>query len=227
MNETSSANLAINALAVDLLGAPAPVGFVDPLGFAEKADEKTLNRYREAEMTTYGHVASCWERPSREAPSFSLLKLRDLPLRTSQGCNTWRLTAGMRLLYNTLHWSCGGTMRSDWRGGTCQRLPRSNRSVCCVMNSTLVILNLIILAWSRRICQNRIWCLQRNIRMEVWPFCLLGSRHKRPWMGRISMSSFHYTFATDDTSFVYFHLNDKSVVCGRTTIQNKVMIYKF
>jgi len=88
MNETSSANLAINALAVDLLGAPAPVGFVDPLGFAEKADEKTLNRYREAEMTTYGHVASCWERPSREAPSFSMLKIRDLPLRTSQGCNT-------------------------------------------------------------------------------------------------------------------------------------------
>ena len=78
MNETSSANLAINALAVDLLGAPAPVGFVDPLGFAEKADEKTLNRYREAEMTTYGHVASCWE----------MLKIRDLPLRTSQGCNT-------------------------------------------------------------------------------------------------------------------------------------------
>jgi len=32
------------------------VGFFDPLGFAEKADEKTLKRYREAEIT-HGRVA--------------------------------------------------------------------------------------------------------------------------------------------------------------------------
>lgn len=40
----------------DLPGALAPVGFFDPLGFAEKADEKTLKRYREAEVT-HGRVA--------------------------------------------------------------------------------------------------------------------------------------------------------------------------
>lgn len=33
-----------------------PVGFFDPLGFADKADEKTLKRYREAEIT-HGRVA--------------------------------------------------------------------------------------------------------------------------------------------------------------------------
>ena len=32
------------------------MGFFDPLGFAEKADEKTLKRYREAEVT-HGRVA--------------------------------------------------------------------------------------------------------------------------------------------------------------------------
>merc|ERR1719253_1303134 len=37
-------------------GALAPMGFFDPLGFAEKADEKTLKRYREAEVT-HGRVA--------------------------------------------------------------------------------------------------------------------------------------------------------------------------
>lgn len=37
-------------------GALAPMGFFDPLGFAAKADEKTLKRYREAEIT-HGRVA--------------------------------------------------------------------------------------------------------------------------------------------------------------------------
>jgi len=38
-----------------LPGALAPVGFFDPLGFAEKADPATLKRYREAELT-HGRV---------------------------------------------------------------------------------------------------------------------------------------------------------------------------
>lgn len=37
-------------------GALDPVGLFDPLGFAEKADEATLRRYREAELT-HGRVA--------------------------------------------------------------------------------------------------------------------------------------------------------------------------
>jgi len=37
-------------------GALPPVGLFDPLGFAEKADEATLKRYREAELT-HGRVA--------------------------------------------------------------------------------------------------------------------------------------------------------------------------
>ena len=40
----------------EMPGALAPVGFFDPLGFAEKADENTLKRYREAELT-HGRVA--------------------------------------------------------------------------------------------------------------------------------------------------------------------------
>eukprot|EP00531_Pseudo-nitzschia_arenysensis_P011458 CAMPEP_0116130634 /NCGR_PEP_ID=MMETSP0329-20121206/8585_1 /TAXON_ID=697910 /ORGANISM="Pseudo-nitzschia arenysensis, Strain B593" /LENGTH=211 /DNA_ID=CAMNT_0003625027 /DNA_START=52 /DNA_END=687 /DNA_ORIENTATION=+ len=39
-----------------MVGALDPVGFFDPLGFAEKADENTLKRYREAELT-HGRVA--------------------------------------------------------------------------------------------------------------------------------------------------------------------------
>jgi hypothetical protein len=47
----------LNAFAAeDLPGALAPVGFFDPLGFAEKADEPTMKRYREAELT-HGRVA--------------------------------------------------------------------------------------------------------------------------------------------------------------------------
>ena len=37
-------------------GAIEPTGLWDPLGFAEKADEMTLKRYREAELT-HGRVA--------------------------------------------------------------------------------------------------------------------------------------------------------------------------
>jgi Chlorophyll A-B binding protein len=55
-----SANMqstSLNAfVAEDLPGALAPVGFFDPLGFAAKADEPTLKRYREAELT-HGRVA--------------------------------------------------------------------------------------------------------------------------------------------------------------------------
>eukprot|EP00429_Kryptoperidinium_foliaceum_P002659 CAMPEP_0176022504 /NCGR_PEP_ID=MMETSP0120_2-20121206/10956_1 /TAXON_ID=160619 /ORGANISM="Kryptoperidinium foliaceum, Strain CCMP 1326" /LENGTH=209 /DNA_ID=CAMNT_0017355645 /DNA_START=138 /DNA_END=767 /DNA_ORIENTATION=- len=45
------------AFSVDTIpGALAPVGLFDPLGFAEKADEATLKRYREAELT-HGRVS--------------------------------------------------------------------------------------------------------------------------------------------------------------------------
>merc|ERR1712224_1134032 len=40
----------------NLPGALAPVDFFDPFGFAERADENTLKRYREAEVT-HGRVA--------------------------------------------------------------------------------------------------------------------------------------------------------------------------
>lgn len=47
---------ALKASAADMPGILAPVGFFDPLGFAEKADANTLKRYREAELT-HGRVA--------------------------------------------------------------------------------------------------------------------------------------------------------------------------
>jgi hypothetical protein len=48
---------AMSAFTVDNMpGALAPMGFFDPLGFAAKADERTLKRYREAEVT-HGRVA--------------------------------------------------------------------------------------------------------------------------------------------------------------------------
>merc|ERR1712127_218390 len=54
MGKTSTA---MNAFTVDTMpGALAPMGFFDPLGFAAKADEGTLKRYREAEVT-HGRVA--------------------------------------------------------------------------------------------------------------------------------------------------------------------------
>merc|ERR1712232_1232016 len=40
----------------DLPGVLSPAGFFDPLGFAAKADNKTLRRYREAELT-HGRVS--------------------------------------------------------------------------------------------------------------------------------------------------------------------------
>ena len=43
-------------VAEDLAGVLAPVGFFDPLDFASKADENTMKRYREAELT-HGRVA--------------------------------------------------------------------------------------------------------------------------------------------------------------------------
>jgi hypothetical protein len=43
-------------VAEELPGVLSPVGFFDPLGFAEKADEATMKRYREAEVT-HGRVA--------------------------------------------------------------------------------------------------------------------------------------------------------------------------
>lgn len=48
---------ALSAAAIDdMVGALDPVGLFDPLGFAEKADDNTLKRYREAELT-HGRVA--------------------------------------------------------------------------------------------------------------------------------------------------------------------------
>lgn len=40
----------------DLAGICAPLGLFDPLGFSQKADEATMKRYREAELT-HGRVA--------------------------------------------------------------------------------------------------------------------------------------------------------------------------
>ena len=51
------ASTSLNAFTIDVIpGAIAPTGIFDPLGFADKADEKTLKRYREAEIT-HGRVA--------------------------------------------------------------------------------------------------------------------------------------------------------------------------
>jgi len=55
-SSNSATTTAVSAFADDLVGALDPVGFFDPLGFAEKADENTLKRYREAELT-HGRVA--------------------------------------------------------------------------------------------------------------------------------------------------------------------------
>jgi hypothetical protein len=54
---TVSSHLQLSAFTVDTIpGALAPVGIFDPLGFAAKADEATLKRYREAELT-HGRVS--------------------------------------------------------------------------------------------------------------------------------------------------------------------------
>merc|ERR1712032_976725 len=48
---------AMSAFTADTMpGALAPAGFFDPLGFATNADEQTLKKYREAEIT-HGRVA--------------------------------------------------------------------------------------------------------------------------------------------------------------------------
>ena len=53
------------AFSVDTIpGALPPVGLFDPLGFAAKADEPTLKRYREAELT-HGRVAMLAVSPCR------------------------------------------------------------------------------------------------------------------------------------------------------------------
>jgi hypothetical protein len=55
-NEISFVYFFTQAFSVDTIpGALAPFGIFDPLGFAEKADENTLKRYREAELT-HGRV---------------------------------------------------------------------------------------------------------------------------------------------------------------------------
>ena len=54
----AAAPVAVQVAVIDeLAGALDPVGFFDPLGFAAKADDNTLRRYREAELT-HGRVAS-------------------------------------------------------------------------------------------------------------------------------------------------------------------------
>merc|ERR1712216_80811 len=53
----SRSSTSMNAFtAEDMPGALPPMGFWDPLGFAEKADEAGLKKYREAEVT-HGRVA--------------------------------------------------------------------------------------------------------------------------------------------------------------------------
>uniref|UniRef100_A0A7S0TDG5 Uncharacterized protein n=1 Tax=Skeletonema marinoi TaxID=267567 RepID=A0A7S0TDG5_9STRA len=55
--QTGARSTSLNSFSADdLPGALAPMGFFDPLGFAEKADEATLKRYREAEVT-HGRVS--------------------------------------------------------------------------------------------------------------------------------------------------------------------------
>jgi hypothetical protein len=50
------AQSALRASAEGMPGVLAPVGFFDPLGFAEKATDATLKRYREAELA-HGRVS--------------------------------------------------------------------------------------------------------------------------------------------------------------------------
>lgn len=55
-NKASSSALQASELLKDLPGALPPVGVWDPVGFSDRADEATLKRYREAEIT-HGRVA--------------------------------------------------------------------------------------------------------------------------------------------------------------------------
>jgi hypothetical protein len=52
----NKAQSALKASADGMPGVLAPVGFFDPLGFAEKATDATLKRYREAELA-HGRVS--------------------------------------------------------------------------------------------------------------------------------------------------------------------------
>ena len=55
--KTTSSKVSTTAFSLETIpGALAPVGIFDPLGFGAKADEATLKRYREAELT-HGRVA--------------------------------------------------------------------------------------------------------------------------------------------------------------------------
>ncbi|KAL7523844.1 hypothetical protein ACHAXR_000871, partial [Thalassiosira sp. AJA248-18] len=54
---SAKTSTAMNAFSFDTIpGALAPMGLFDPLGFAAKADEEGLKKYREAELT-HGRVA--------------------------------------------------------------------------------------------------------------------------------------------------------------------------
>ena len=55
-SSSTPSSTVIKASAERLPGVLAPVGFFDPLGFAEKATPKTLQRYREAELA-HGRVS--------------------------------------------------------------------------------------------------------------------------------------------------------------------------
>jgi hypothetical protein len=55
-SKASTSALYASGLLKDLPGALPPLGIWDPLGFSDKADEATLKRYREAEIT-HGRVA--------------------------------------------------------------------------------------------------------------------------------------------------------------------------
>jgi hypothetical protein len=44
------------SIAKDMPGALSPMGFFDPLGFASRADEAEIRRYRESEVT-HGRLA--------------------------------------------------------------------------------------------------------------------------------------------------------------------------
>merc|ERR1712173_160499 len=56
MGKNNNFQTALKVSSVNLPGALPPVGFFDPLGLAEKANDATLLRYREAEIT-HGRVA--------------------------------------------------------------------------------------------------------------------------------------------------------------------------
>merc|ERR1712115_317120 len=51
-----SSNTWVQMSELNIPGALPPMGFFDPLGFSNKADEATMGRYREAEVT-HGRVA--------------------------------------------------------------------------------------------------------------------------------------------------------------------------